>query len=289
MAAMRDAASSMPSGRPSRFVQISVTAFAVSTSRRPKSGRTARARSTNRVTAWEIGPPSNVRGTTANGTSPSTASGSRDVATTVTAPARPRIMATADPAAARTCSQLSTTRRSRRPRNASATVSMSAAPLWGVMPSTVAMAAGTDAGSAIDASSTSHTPSTNSPATSAPTSSASRVLPTPPTPVSVTSRCERVRSATSATVCSRPMSELNCCGRFPAKGSTLRSSGNAVARPSATIWCTEIRPRCPRRRCSPRGRSGTRSRSITSVASDTRTCPPCASDVSRAARFTSLP
>ena len=58
----------------------------------------------------------------------------------------------------------------------------------GVMPSTVAIAAGTDAGSPTDASSTIQTPSGNSPATSAPTSSASRVLPTPPTPVSVTSR-----------------------------------------------------------------------------------------------------
>ena len=244
---------------------------AVSASRNPKSGRTARARSTNSVTAWEIGPPSSVRGTTAKGVSPSTARSSRDVATTVTVADRPRILATADPAAARTCSQLSTTRRSRRPRNASATVSMSAAPLWGVMPSTVAMAAGTDAGSPIDASSTNHTPSTNSPASSAPTSSASRVLPTPPTPVSVTSRFERVRSATSATTCSRPTSELNCCGRLPAKGSTLRSTGNSVARPSATIWYTEIRPRSPRRRCSPRGRSTTRSRSNTSVASETRT------------------
>ena len=47
------------------------------------------------------------------------------------------------------------------------------------MPSTVAIAAGTEAGSPTDASSTIHTPSGNSPATSAPTSRASRVLPTP--------------------------------------------------------------------------------------------------------------
>ena len=67
------------------------------------------------------------------------------------------------------------------------------------MPSTVAMAAGTEAGSPTDASSTIHTPSGNSPATSAPTSSASRVLPTPPTPLSVTSRFDRTSSATSAT------------------------------------------------------------------------------------------
>ena len=76
---------------------------------------------------------------------------------------------------------------------------MSGASPCGVMPSTVAIAAGTDAGSPTDASSTIHTPSGNSPATSAPTSSASRVLPTPPTPVSVTSRFDRTSSATSAT------------------------------------------------------------------------------------------
>ena len=48
----------------------------------------------------------------------------------------------ADAAAARTCSQLSTTSRSRRPASASATVSISAASPCGVMPSAVAMAAG---------------------------------------------------------------------------------------------------------------------------------------------------
>ena len=56
------------------------------------------------------------------------------------------------------------------------------------MPSAVAKAAGTDAGSVIGASSTIHTPSGNSLASSAATSMASRVFPTPPTPLSVTSR-----------------------------------------------------------------------------------------------------
>ena len=45
----------------------------------------------------------------------------------------------ADPAAVRTCSQLSTTTRSWRPRSASATVSMSAASPCGVMPNAFAM------------------------------------------------------------------------------------------------------------------------------------------------------
>ena len=54
-------------------------------------------------------------------------------------------------------------------------------------------------------------------------------------------------------------------------------------------WYTEIRPRSPRRRCSPRGRSTTRLRTNTSVVSETSTWPPWASDINRAARFTSLP
>ena len=92
----------------------------------------------------------------------------------------------ADAAALNTCSQLSTTSSSRRPASASATVSINAASPCGVMPSAVAIAAGTDAGSPTGASSTIHTPSGSSPASSAPTSTASRVLPTPPTPLSVT-------------------------------------------------------------------------------------------------------
>ena len=41
-------------------------------------------------------------------------------------------------------------------------------------------------------------------------------MPTPPTPLSVTSRFDRTSSATSATSSSRPTSELSCCGRLPA-------------------------------------------------------------------------
>ena len=103
----------------------------------------------------------------------------------------------AAPAASSTCSQLSTSSNNRRPATASATVSISSTSPWGVTPKAVAMAAGTDEGSPTGASSTSHTPSGNSSAISAPTSRASRVLPTPPTPLNVTSRFDRTRSATS--------------------------------------------------------------------------------------------
>ena len=124
MAAMRAAASSIPSGSPSTVAQISITAAAVAGSDRPKSSRTARARSTNSVTASDVTPPFNASGSTDRTVSPSTASGSRDVARIRPVLDRPRMVSTADAAATRTCSQLSTTRRSRRPRRASATVSM---------------------------------------------------------------------------------------------------------------------------------------------------------------------
>ena len=61
-----------------------------------------------------------------------------------------------------------------------------------------------DAGSRTAASSASHTPSANRPATSRATSPASRVLPDPPGPVTVTSRYSSSRPATSATAPARP-------------------------------------------------------------------------------------
>ena len=56
IAAIRAAASSMPRGRPSSVSQISITAPAVCSSKIPKPGRTARARSTNSVTASDVTP-----------------------------------------------------------------------------------------------------------------------------------------------------------------------------------------------------------------------------------------
>ena len=291
MAAIRAAASSMPSGSPSSVSQISVTAAAVSGSCEPEVGPDG------------AGPVDEQRDRIGRRRRPRAPSGDTD---SERLPGDPEVLArrgedldapgpTEDrrdrptPPRSRTCSQLSTTSRSCRPPSASATVSISAASPCGVMPSAVAIAAGTEAGSPTGASSTIHTPSGNSPATSAPTSSASRVLPTPPTPLSVTSRFDRTSSATSATRSSRPTNELSCWGRLPVKRSTLRSTGNSDRSPSATTWYTDIRPRRPRSRCSPSGRSATRSRSSTSVVSETSTWPPCASDISRAARFTSLP
>ena len=92
IAAMRAAASSMPSGSPSRFADLGHR-IAVSGSASPKSGRTTRARSTNSVTASEVTPPSSASGATVGAASPSIAKGSREVARTLTSPDRPRIAA----------------------------------------------------------------------------------------------------------------------------------------------------------------------------------------------------
>ena len=179
---------------------------------------------------------------------------------------------------------------SRLPASASATVVISGVSPCGVIPSTVAIAAGIEPGSPTAASSTIHAPSGNSPASSAPTSSAIRVLPTPPTPVSVTSCRSRTSSATSAHQFVATDERGNLPWQVARRScSALRSTGKSVGRPSATTWNTEIRPRSPRSTCSPSGRSDRRLRSSTSVVSDTRTCPPCASAISRAARLTSLP
>ncbi len=105
---------------------------------------------------------------------------------------------------------MSTTRSSCRPRNVSAIVSTRGVSPCGVIPNTVASAAGTEVGSPTDASSIIQTPSGNSAATSAPTSRASRDFPTPPTPVSVTSEFERTSSATAPTTGSRPINEVSC-------------------------------------------------------------------------------
>ena len=105
-----------------------------------------------------------------------------------------------------------------------------------VTPRTVAMASGTAAGSLIVASSTTQTPSVNSWVSSAATCTESRVLPTPPAPVRVTSRCACTSSPTSFTSTSRPTKLVTCTGRFPGVASNVRSAGNVVSRPSARTW-----------------------------------------------------
>ena len=108
-------------------------------------------------------------------------------------------------------------------------LSVTVSPAWGVTPNAPATTSGTAAGSPTGANSTSHTPSGNSAASSAATCTARRVLPTPPTPVRVTSRCARTCSASSFTSTSRPTKLVTCTGRLPGTASIVRNGGNPTA------------------------------------------------------------
>ena len=105
-------------------------------------------------------------------------------------------------------------------------------PARAVSENTAATASSTPATSRTGASSASHAPSANRGATWAAARNPSRVLPTPPAPVSVTTRAR----PSAATVCSssrsRPMNELTGTGRFPGRSATVRIGGNPAGRPA---------------------------------------------------------
>ena len=148
-------------------------------------------------------------------------------------PIESRIFSIRSAAASRTCSQLSNTSSRDRPSNAAATLSARLNPGCWVIPSTAATASGTAAGSPTGANSMTHTPSGKSLRSRAATSNASRVLPTPPTPVSVTIRCAFSSASSSANSASRPMKLVVGCRRFPGVGSSVLSGGNSVRKPEA--------------------------------------------------------
>ena len=107
------------------------------------------------------------------------------------------------------------------------------------MPNTAATASGTAAGSATAANSKTQTPSTNSSANCVATSIASRVLPTPPTPVNVTNRCERSAACRSRqTSASRPIKLVIAGRKFPGFEATPRNDGKSVRSPGARTWNT---------------------------------------------------
>ena len=90
--------------------------------------------------------------------------------------------------------------------------------------------------------------------TSAATCNASRVLPTPPTPVNVTTRARPSGDRRSIS-CSRPMNELTCNGRFPRNASNDRTGGNSRRRSGCISWNTPHRVARSRNRCSPNATS----------------------------------
>ena len=100
-------------------------------------------------------------------------------------------------------------------------------------------------------------------------------------------------SVTAVTVCARPTNDVRWTGRLPGKASSVASGGNSAVRPGAVSWKMCSGRERSRSRCSPRSTrpnpGGRPSRTTSSVACDTRTWPPCAAPMSRAARLTAGP
>ena len=124
-------------------------------------------------------------------------------------PAWPRPGSAADrvttlAAASNRCSQLSSNNSARLAPRYSSTISSSGRPGAGNTRTAPARVSHTAAGSVTGASSHSQAPSAKSLIAAAATSSASRVLPTPPTPVKVTRGCARTSAANVSNSASRP-------------------------------------------------------------------------------------
>ncbi len=226
---MRDAANSIASGMPSRRRQISTTASASSLER---DGRRDRRRAVD-----EQRRGARVRWTSSDGTGQSCSSATRRpsrlvarIFTVADAPGSPRSGRRPRRARARSC------------RTPAAAIGLPAPPQR-CRPAHARLLGDAEyrrdrlghRGRVADRRpARSPTPRRGSRAPDrAATSSARRVLPTPPTPVSVTSRCAfsaRLQSAISA---SRPTKLVVGGRRFPGAGSSVLSGGKSVRRPSA--------------------------------------------------------
>ena len=234
----RAAASSRASGRPSSRRQTSATSSHVRSSR-TKAGRAAWARATNSATAGDCrtcprAAPSGGRssGSTGCSSSPDTRRALRLVASTRSAGAAASSATTTSPAPP-TCSRLSST--SRAPSRATASAVTGGCPGAPVTCRTDATAGSTPAGSSTPASGTKCTSVRPCAATRWATSTASRVLPAPPGPVSVSRRVpgrpsrSSSAAASSSRPCSAPRGAGSCTpgrsapGGPPSEGSCARS------------------------------------------------------------------
>ena len=108
-------------------------------------------------------------------------------------------------------------------------------------------AGATRRGSSMGARSTSQTPSGHDAATRSPTSVARRVFPTPPGPVSVTSRPGPQGGGDPAHLSSRPWNDVGGGTRLWPSAGTARTAGNSVGRPGPANWnsCTGSRSHAP--------------------------------------------
>ena len=196
IATTRAAASSSASGMPSRRLQMSATAAALLSST-TKPGRTARARSLNSTAASAAVTSSidELSGTSSERSghvcSPGTPSASRLVAR-IPMPGHALSTELAKSRAGRRrCSQLSRTTSSCLARRNSTMLASSDSPARALTPKVTATICAIDSRSSATASSHSQAPSGKRGSTSAATWIASRVFPTPPTPVMVTRRASR--------------------------------------------------------------------------------------------------
>jgi hypothetical protein len=292
----RAAASSSASGIPSRRRQIEATSGATASSS-VKSRSWVRARSAKSRTASEAVMSSALsasgggsdRDATRYTRSPSTPSGSLEVARMPT-PGQPRTTWAQNAAASSTtCSQLSRTSSGACSRSAASSEPVSA------RPSVPATAAWICPPPVTGARSTNQTPSAVPSSCSAAACRARRVLPQPPAPASVTSREDVMSFPISFSSCSRPTNALSWPGRLLGSSglSSEASGGKADGSASASSWKTcSGRPRSLSR-CRPRSRSltpsGSRSDSRSAVVPEMTTWPPWAMDISRAARLTTGP
>ena len=295
-AATRAAASSMASGIPSRRREISPTA-ATFAGVSEKSPRAAVARWANKDTA-SLAPAAAMpaaaggsdSGRSPKTCSPPTPSGCWLVARTRT-PGQPRRMSAASAAATLArCSQLSSTSSSALlVRKNSTTLPAVDRPVRGRARNAARTACAIISPSPAACSSHSHAPSRKDGSWSAAACSARRVLPTPPGPVTVTSGDRAIAAASPASSSARPTNELSCTGRFPANAASVRTGGNSARSPGPVSWKIRTGRARSRNRCSPRSTSphpgGRSSRTSSSVAADTSTCPPCPAAISRAHRF----
>ena len=225
----RAAANSSASGSPSRRWQISTMGAAFSLLR-AKSGLTSRARSTNRVTAGictrcsrsgRCAGSGNSSGGIGTICSSLTRKGSRLVTSSLSRGASSRYWV-ASGAAEISCSALSITSNTCLGRRYSSSRSSSDPLPLSDTPSARATVGTTSLGSLSEASEMNATPSVNWGTRSAATCTATRVLPTPPGPVSVTrptsSRCSR--ACACARSCSRSMSRLRGMGSAASRMAT---------------------------------------------------------------------
>ena len=140
--------------------------------------------------------------------------GSRLVATTVRPWQERTSCSIVRAAPSMTCSQLSTMSSIALERSAEAIESRSGRPGISETLSTAEIACGRSDASRSAASSISQMPSGNRSSRRSPSSIAILVLPTPPTPVIVTSLCSRINSRRRTISALRPTNRVSECGRF---------------------------------------------------------------------------